>query len=308
MRSWHHNLEQKEKIWLKIENRLLDYRYHGGKRGVGFAEYESKTTLSTHWMLCLSNSTINKETYADYRDFVDARPEVGGIVDAWWQEGIVIGCDKLPLYFPGEKKFLSAEQLLELLTTPQTQPLLLDNALDEVFGATYVSIDVLENNTTRWQFKNLKVVLMNLKTKIHARGSFGPDFQQTKFQNSLKWLRDVVRKLHSTYKRRHDAAGDVIHIYAQTKCFLRLRKYKKVVSPPIHITPQDLSPKYAEKLGSGVHKYHKTYRDSYCIGQLMFWYSNIPTQIFCWLNQVGDACPYPNPRSHHNNLFTADGQ
>ncbi|XP_051143878.1 histone-lysine N-methyltransferase ATXR3-like [Andrographis paniculata] len=92
---------------------------------------------------------------------------------------------------------------------------------------------------------------MNLKTKIHARGSFGPDFQQTKFQNSLKWLRDVVRKLHSTYKRRNDAAGDVIHIYARTKCFLRLRKYKKVVSPPVHITPQDLSPKYAEKLGSG---------------------------------------------------------
>ncbi|XP_051114134.1 histone-lysine N-methyltransferase ATXR3-like [Andrographis paniculata] len=117
---------------------------------------------------------------------------------------------------------------------------------------------------------------MNMKTKIHARVSFGPDFQQTKFRNSLKWSRDVVRMLHSTKKSRHNADGDLIHIYAHTKCFLRLRKYKKSSTPTIHITPRDLSPKYAEKLGSGVHEYHKTYSESYCIGQLMVWYIQYP--------------------------------
>ncbi|XP_051115356.1 uncharacterized protein LOC127240619 isoform X2 [Andrographis paniculata] len=131
----------------------------------------------TQWIPCLSNSTINKETYADYRDSAEAS------VDALRWEGFLIGCDKLQLYSPGEKKFLSAErkdvkiskdlidnswvniepvpdilaflpstmnpaQLLEIPTAPQSQSQLLDNALDEVCnGATYVSIDVLENST-----------------------------------------------------------------------------------------------------------------------------------------------------------------
>ncbi|XP_051124963.1 histone-lysine N-methyltransferase ATXR3-like isoform X2 [Andrographis paniculata] len=132
--------------------------------------------------------------------------------------------------------------------------------------------ELLRSMAPRVSRKRLK----NLKTMIHARGSFGPYLQETKFQNSLKWLRDVVRKLRSTYERRHDAAGDLIHLYAHTNCFLRLRKYEKVVSPPIHITSQDLSPKYAAKLGSGVHEYRKTYSESYCIGQLMFWYIQNP--------------------------------
>ena len=36
-------------------------------------------------------------------------------------------------------------------------------------------------------------------------------------------LRDEVRNLPCTYKCRHDAAADLIHIYAHTKCFFRLR-------------------------------------------------------------------------------------
>lgn len=36
-------------------------------------------------------------------------------------------------------------------------------------------------------------------------------------------LRDEVRDLPCNYKCRHDAAADLIHIYAYTKCFFRIR-------------------------------------------------------------------------------------
>ena len=36
-------------------------------------------------------------------------------------------------------------------------------------------------------------------------------------------LRDEVRNLSCTYKCRHDAAADLIHIYAHTKFFFRVR-------------------------------------------------------------------------------------
>lgn len=52
-----------------------------------------------------------------------------------------------------------------------------------------------------------------------------------------------------------------------------LQEYKRVTSPPVHITPLDLGPKYADKLGSGVHEYCKTYGEAYCLGQLIFWHN-----------------------------------
>ncbi|KAH6780543.1 hypothetical protein C2S52_011780 [Perilla frutescens var. hirtella] len=52
-----------------------------------------------------------------------------------------------------------------------------------------------------------------------------------------------------------------------------LKEYKTVTSPPVHITPLDLGPKYADKLGSGVHEYCKTYGETYCLGQLIFWHN-----------------------------------
>lgn len=55
--------------------------------------------------------------------------------------------------------------------------------------------------------------------------------------------------------------------------YIFLQEYKTVTSPPVHITPLDLGPKYADKLGPGVHEYCKTYGEMYCLGQLMFWYS-----------------------------------
>lgn len=51
------------------------------------------------------------------------------------------------------------------------------------------------------------------------------------------------------------------------------QEYKKVTSPPVHITPLDLGPKSADKLGSGVHEYCKTYGETYCLGQLIFWHN-----------------------------------
>lgn len=36
-------------------------------------------------------------------------------------------------------------------------------------------------------------------------------------------LRDELRTLSCTYKCRHDAAADLIHMYAYTKCFFRAR-------------------------------------------------------------------------------------
>ncbi|XP_042010796.1 histone-lysine N-methyltransferase ATXR3-like [Salvia splendens] len=117
------------------------------------------------------------------------------------------------------------------------------------------------------------VALRDLKVKINAHDPSGSDYPETKLRKSLLWLRDEVRNLPCTYKSRHDAAADLIHIYAHTKYFFRIREYKKVTSPPVYITSLDLGPKYADKLGSGVHEYCKTYSETYCLGQLMFWYN-----------------------------------
>lgn len=54
---------------------------------------------------------------------------------------------------------------------------------------------------------------------------------------------------------------------------LSLQEYKTVTSPPVYISPLDLGPKYADKLGPGVHEYRKTYGENYCLGQLIYWYN-----------------------------------
>ncbi|KAK4486863.1 hypothetical protein RD792_006171 [Penstemon davidsonii] len=116
-------------------------------------------------------------------------------------------------------------------------------------------------------------ILWDLKAKINAHDPSDSDDIESELRKSLLWLRDEVRNLPCTYKSRHDAAADLIHIYAYTKSFFRIREYDKVTSPPVYITPLDLGPKFANKLGSGVHEYCKTYSETYCLGQLMFWYN-----------------------------------
>ncbi|XP_020232383.1 histone-lysine N-methyltransferase ATXR3 isoform X1 [Cajanus cajan] len=59
--------------------------------------------------------------------------------------------------------------------------------------------------------------LNDLKSKINARDHSSPGDIQKEVQKSLLWLRDEVRNLPCTYKSRHDAAADLIHIYAYTK-------------------------------------------------------------------------------------------
>ncbi|KAM4103737.1 hypothetical protein ACJW30_06G100700 [Castanea mollissima] len=102
-------------------------------------------------------------------------------------------------------------------------------------------------------------ILNDLKSKIHAHDPQGSNDIQKELQKSLLWLRDEVRNLPCTYKSRHDAAADLIHIYAYTKCFFRVREYKAATSPPVYISPLDLGPKYTDKLGAGFQEYCKTY-------------------------------------------------
>ncbi|KAL8228458.1 hypothetical protein R6Q57_016042 [Mikania cordata] len=115
--------------------------------------------------------------------------------------------------------------------------------------------------------------LNEVRSGIRARDpSFSDDVLGT-LRKSLIWLRDEVRNLPCSPKCRHDAAADLIHIYAHTKCFFRVREYEAVVSPPVYISPLDLGPKSAEKMGPGLHEYRKMYGKSYCLGQLIFWHN-----------------------------------
>ena len=52
-----------------------------------------------------------------------------------------------------------------------------------------------------------------------------------------------------------------------------MQEYKAVQSPPVHISPLDLGPKYVDTMGSGFREYCKTYGENYCLGQLIYWHS-----------------------------------
>lgn len=116
-------------------------------------------------------------------------------------------------------------------------------------------------------------LLSEFRASIQAHDPSTSEDVEMELRKSLIWLRDEVRNLPCTYKCRHDAAADLIHIYAYTKSFFKIREYKTVTSPPVYISPLDLCPKYADKLGSAGHEYRKTYGENYCLGQLMYWYN-----------------------------------
>ncbi|KAL5731042.1 hypothetical protein ACHQM5_003804 [Ranunculus cassubicifolius] len=117
-------------------------------------------------------------------------------------------------------------------------------------------------------------LLKDLRSKIQDHDPSGADHNlMGALRKSLLWLRDEVRNLPCTYKCRHDAAADLIHVYAYTKCFFRVQEYEAFESPPVFISPLDVGPKYAEKLGSGVNEYCKKYGENYCLGQLIYWHS-----------------------------------
>ncbi|KAK7402013.1 hypothetical protein VNO78_13946 [Psophocarpus tetragonolobus] len=116
-------------------------------------------------------------------------------------------------------------------------------------------------------------IMNDLKFKIHVHDPSNSEDIQKELQKSLLWLRDEVRNLPCTYKCRHDAAADLIHIYAYTKYFFRIQNYQTITSPPVHISPLDLGPKYTNKLGAEFQEYRKIYGENYCLGQLIFWHN-----------------------------------
>ncbi|KAK9689683.1 hypothetical protein RND81_09G075000 [Saponaria officinalis] len=114
-------------------------------------------------------------------------------------------------------------------------------------------------------------MVQDLKMKIRAHDPSGSGNVEKELRKSLLWLRDEVRNLTCSTKCRHDAAADLLHVYAYTKSFFRIKEYKSVTSPPVYISPLDLGPKCPTKL-SGVTEYRKTYGENYCLGQLIFWH------------------------------------
>ncbi|CDY22935.1 BnaA01g18730D [Brassica napus] len=133
-------------------------------------------------------------------------------------------------------------------------------------------------------------IVDELRSKIRAHDPSGSADVLKDLQRSLLWLRDEVRDLPCTYKCRNDAAADLIHIYAYTKCFFKVREYKSFMSSPVQISPLDLGAKYADKLGEGIKEYRKTYGENYCLGQLIYWYEQTNTDPDLTLVKATRGC------------------
>lgn len=114
--------------------------------------------------------------------------------------------------------------------------------------------------------------LNRLKQQIHAHDPSGSKNVEKGLRESLLWLRDELRDIPSSCRSRHDAAADLIHLYAHTKYFFTRLDYGPLESPPLYISPLDLGPKYADSLGSGFQEWKKIYSKDYALGQLMYWY------------------------------------
>ncbi|CAM6011530.1 unnamed protein product [Sphagnum balticum] len=89
-------------------------------------------------------------------------------------------------------------------------------------------------------------------------------------RKSLLWLRDTLRQVPATCVGRHDAAADLIHLYAYTKYFFTSHDYEVVESPPLLIHSCDLGPKH---VGPPGYKWSKQYNKNYVWGQLISWFS-----------------------------------
>jgi hypothetical protein len=57
------------------------------------------------------------------------------------------------------------------------------------------------------------------------------------------------------------------------KSLVFFQEYQTITSPPVHISPLDLGPKYTNKLGAEIQEYQKVYGENYCLGQLIFWHN-----------------------------------
>ncbi|GAU17061.1 hypothetical protein TSUD_105600, partial [Trifolium subterraneum] len=133
-------------------------------------------------------------------------------------------------------------------------------------------------------------ILNDLRSKIHAHDPSSSADIQKELRKSLLWLRDEIRSLSCTYKCRHDAAADLLHIYAYTKYFFRIQEYQTITSPPVHISPLDLGPKYTNKSGAEIQEYRKVYGENYCLGQLIFWHNQSNTDPDQTLVKASKGC------------------
>ncbi|KAJ7518910.1 hypothetical protein O6H91_20G014700 [Diphasiastrum complanatum] len=95
---------------------------------------------------------------------------------------------------------------------------------------------------------------------------------ESNLRHSLFWLRDKLRSLSSSCVCRHDAAADIIHLYACTKYFFTSQEYNSYDSPAISLNSLDLGPRHSYGLGTGVQYWSKTYGKDYVLGQLIYWY------------------------------------
>ncbi|BBN01324.1 [histone H3]-lysine4 N-trimethyltransferase ATXR3 [Marchantia polymorpha subsp. ruderalis] len=100
-------------------------------------------------------------------------------------------------------------------------------------------------------------------------GRNSPNDSGNNLHLSLLWLRDALRRLPATCKARHDAAADLIHMYANTKHFFVLEDYAVVKSTPVLITPLDLGTKHSL---TGNRRWSKVYSKEYVWGQLINWF------------------------------------
>ncbi|MCO5550473.1 hypothetical protein L7F22_003960 [Adiantum nelumboides] len=118
-------------------------------------------------------------------------------------------------------------------------------------------------------------------------------------QQSLIWLRDELCKAPITCASRHDGAADLIHMYAYTKLFFTCQDYPTFESPPLTISPLDLGPKHAHKLGAASSmEWTKTYSKDYVLGQLIFWYTPNIADPGASLSKASKGClSLPEPSS-----------
>eukprot|EP00250_Pteridium_aquilinum_P014016 c21723_g1_i2 orf=471-7637(-) len=135
------------------------------------------------------------------------------------------------------------------------------------------------------------------KVREHEPSQLG-DIEKN-LQQSLLWLRDELCKAPIACVSRHDAAADLFHLYAYTKLFFTCQDYPTFESPSLTISPLDLGPKHAHKLGAASSKeWTKTYSKDYVLGQLIFWYKPNVAEPGASLVKASKGCLcLPNPTS-----------
>lgn len=141
--------------------------------------------------------------------------------------------------------------------------------------------------------------LLEFKRKVREHEPSQSGDISKNLQQSLIWLRDELCKAPIACVSRHDGAADLIHMYAYTKLFFTCQDYPTFDSPPLTISPLDLGPKHAHKLGTASSKeWSKFYSKDYVLGQLIFWYKPNVAEPGASLAKASRGCLcLPNPTS-----------